>query len=497
MSTTTTICKQISLMLILAMVLLSGCSPEPKDVPPGIPETLPTPVENLTAPANVNLEDFFLLTYIKPIFFSPTDYDGQIDFSEFDDLSVTPFFEEYSERTGNTIDIYPGDFLRQYELNQMATRQFLAEPTYENALVLTLQQRKTLAAYAIDLGKFIESIDTSQEYSFLMRNGQELTKTELVQMLTELNDNMAYILAQIEIREQILNGEMGYSLPDVIRPGLGEFETFAPDNTISKSTAKELYSLYTYYADDKDETFKPSLKYSTDMFKLYKINLKCWEKDSAYVYGIDEDVYPNTLLAEKNMIAYDYENWLMWDNGFTSCTCPYSDVERLNWFLIDDMHTKISKDPIESVLEYERWFLANPTQTNLELLAVVYRAQLYDDMKAENAEDLARLWKRMHQIETKTYLYAEVMNDVDFEEHFEPFVVDGTDIEAHYQQIIATDSFYIMTFMPWSSSVWFRPDPLSFDDGKTAEERAQMLPDNNFTVEDIDDFIRAEREKIE
>lgn len=484
------------MMVLLALVVLSGCTPEPKEMPPGVPE-VDEPELNLTAPDNANLEDFFLLTYIRPIFFSPIDYEGQIDFDVFEDLSEAEFFVQYTKDTGNEIDIYPGDFLREYEINHQMTRIFMADPTYENAVKLSTQQKKTLAAYSVDLGNFIRSIDDSQEYMFMMRNGQTLTKTELKQMLSELNDNLAYVLAQIEIRDEILNGEMGYSLPDVNRPGLGEFEVFAPNNSISKTDAKALYSLYTYYADDKEKTFAPSLSYSEDKFKLYKINLKCWEKDSAYVYGIDEDVYPNILLSERDMISFDYENWLMWDNGFTSCTCPYSDVERLNWYLIDDMITKISENPIDSVLEYERWFLANPTQKNLELLAVVYRSQLYQDMKDKKKDDLAVLWKRMHQIETKTYLYNTVMDDINWDDHFAPFIVEGELYETQYQQIIATDSFYIMTFMPWSSSVWFSPEPLSFDDGRTSEERLQMLPVNDFPVEDIDGFIRAERGKIE
>jgi len=491
-------CKQISIMMaLLVVVLLAGCTPNSVDLPPGVPEQ-PEPVLNLTAPENVNIEDYFLLTYIKPIFFSPQDYEGQIDFSKFEDLSETSFFKEYTKNTGREIDIYPGDFLNEYEKTNTQTRIFLAEPTYENAVKLNMQQKRTLAAYSVDLGRFISSIDANQNYSFMMRNGQVITKKELRDMLSDLNDNMAYILAQIQIREEILNGQMGYSLPDVNKPDIAEFEVFTEDdfdNTISKSTAKDLFSLYTYYADDRKETHRD---YSEDDFKLYKINLKCWQNDSGFVYGISEDVYPNVLLAQKDMIKEDYRFAYNWDNGFTSCTCPYTDVERLNWFLVDNMYEKITKDTINSVKEYEDIFIQNPSQHNLELLAIVYRAQLYEDIKAEKTEDLAKLWKRMHQIETKTFLYTEVMNDIDWEQHFAPFIIETDEhMETHYQSIIASDSFYLMTFMPWSSSVWFRPDELRFDDGRTPEEHYAMLPPNTVAFDDIEAFIRAENGKID
>lgn len=491
-------CKSSLIIALMVAVLLTGCTSHTVDSPTSINKTV-EPQLNLTAPPNANIGDFFLLTYIKPIFFTPTDYDGQVNFSKFDDLSDIKFFKDYTKKTGHKIDIYPGDFLREYEINNDMTKIFLSKPTYENAVKLSSQQKKTLAAYSVDLGNFIKSIDDSQDYLFMMRNGQILTKVQLKQMLTEMNDNLAYILAQIQIRDEVLNGTMGYSLPDVKRPELSEFETFAPNGVISKSTAKALYSLYTYYADDKDKTYKDSLTYSEDNFKLYKINLYCWEKDSGYVYGIDENVYPNVLLAERGMIKFDYEHLLEWDNGFTSCTCPFTDEERLNWYLVDDMVKKISKRKINSVSEYEQFFLDNPTQKNLELLAQVYRSQLYQDMKDSKKDNLAILWKRMNQIETKTYLYNTVMDDIDWNAHFAPFVVEGTkeDINNHYQQIISSDSFYSMTFMPWSSSVWFSPNPLTFDDGRTAEERAKMLPDNNFTVDDIDGFIRTESENLD
>jgi hypothetical protein len=192
------------------------------------------------------------------------------------------------------------------------------------------------------------------------------------------------------------------------------------------------------------------------------------------------------------MIRFDYENLLTWDNGFTSCTCPYSDVERLNWFLVNDMYKKISAQKIESVKEYENMFLANPSQKNLELLGVVYRSQLYQDLKDQKKDDLAKLWLRLHQIEMKSHLFNKVMDDIDWEEHFAPFIISEEGMEKHYQQIIATDSFYVMTFMPWSSAVWFKPEPMVFDDNRTTEQKLAMLPENDFLVEDIDAFIRAQ-----
>ena len=89
------------------------------------------------------------------------------------------------------------------------------------------------------------------------------------------------------------------------------------------------------------------------------------------------------------------------------------------------------------------------------------------------------------------------MNDINYTQHFAPFIVEGEEMEEQYQQIIATDSFFVMTFMPWSSSVWFAPTDMRFDDGRTEEERRAMLPIDDFVVEDIDGFIRAERGKIE
>lgn len=498
MWTITMKCKQISLMMMLvAVVLLAGCTPDPVDLPPGVSEE-PVEVMNLTAPENANIEDFYLLTYIKPIFFSPTDYEGQLDFTQFEDLSNTEFFKTYTENTGRAIDIYPDQFLFEYEVNDRLTRTFLANPTYNNAVALSTQQKRTLMAYSVELGNFIKSIDDTKDYSFMMRNGQILSKQELRDMFSDLNDNTAYILAQIEIRDEILNGQMGYSLPDVNRPDIEEFEVFTEDDfdkTISKSTAKDLFSLYTNYADDKKKTHKD---YDEEAFKLYKINLKCWGQDSGFVYGISEDIYPNILLAEKDMIVEDYRFTYIWDNGFSSCTCPYSDVERLNWFLVDNMYQKINEDMINSVKDYEQLFLDNPSQKNLELLAIVYRAQLYEDMRAENSEDLAKLWKRMHQIETKSFLYTEIMNDIDWDEHFEPFVIiDDEHMGGHYQSIIASDTFYVMTFMPWSSSVWFRPEPMRFDDGRTAEEHYAMLSHSDVIIDDVEAFIRAEVGKIE
>jgi hypothetical protein len=480
-------------MLLVALVLMAGCTKEPRVLPPGIPDTPPQLEEkNITLTGNTNIPDFFVLTYTQPIFLLPEDYAGQVDFSKIEDLSETEFFKEYTKRTGNFVDIYPGDFLIEYKKTSDMTRLFYVEPTEENARLLVEQQKKTLLRYIQDLSRFIKSIDQNENYMFLMRNGQTVSKTELKEMLTDINQNAAYILAQIEIRESVLNNEAGYSLPMVKMPELTEFEVLNQSDVISKPLAKTLMSLYIFYSDDMNKTYDESLTWNAEEFKLYKINLKCWEQESGFVYGIDKDVYPNILLAERDMITFDYTHWQSWDNGFTSCSCPYSDVERLNWFLVDDMYKKISSQKIESVKEYEDMFLANPSQKNLELLGVVYRSQLYQDLREQKKDDLAKLWLRMHQIEMKSHLFNKVMDDINWSTHFGPFIVKEEGMEKHYQQIIATDSFFTMTFMPWSSSVWFKPEPMVFDDNRTKEQHLAMLPKNDFLIEDVDAFIRAE-----
>ncbi len=432
----------VSIFLILFIV---GCSTEivQDDNTTEIITNNNTIIENTTILITADpLESFFLITYTEPIFFTPEDYIGQINLGQYEDFTTQKVFQDYQKLTGEKLDVYPNEFLQEYDVTQRQTILFYADPTLENAEALIAQQRKTLLAYTLNLGDLIKVFNNKYNYTFVTRYNRNFDRNMFLGVLSDFNDNTLKVKDEIDRRERILQGKESYSLSVIKKPELKEFEVFAPNDIISKDVASDIISVILYKMNNISKT------YIAEDLSLYKINLKCWSQDSAYVYGVnDNGAYPSIFNAEEDMIIIDY-------------TCPYSDVETLNWIAIDDILNKINKDPILKLEEYEMYFVNNPTQNNLELLSKVYRAQLYDDLRNKNMKDVNALWIRTNQIDSKVNLYDDVYGYINFSQYYDIFVDDN--IES-YIQVILPNSFLFMTFMPWSSSVWFDETPMDFD----------------------------------
>ena len=212
----------------------------------------------------------------------------------------------------------------------------------------------------------------------------------------------------------------------------------------------------------------------------YYLNSQCLGGDTTPVYGWNKNIYPNMISGQK-LIEKSEEDANLRD-FFTTCRCPYVDVARLDWYVVDDQFKSISSNPVsakynasmrEEVEQAEQIFLQSPGDDSMSQLSEVYGLAVKQNLKEGNYDSrIPEMWRRNTQQSSKLYKFKTAYDDFFNEKHMEvwsKYFPYGDKNEEKFERriynyFLVTESQYPLKFMTYSDSVWRleeRPDSFS------------------------------------
>ena len=199
----------------------------------------------------------------------------------------------------------------------------------------------------------------------------------------------------------------------------------------------------------------------------YAMTARCLDGDTVPVYGWDTNIYPNIISGEK-IIEKSGENSNLRD-FFTVCRCPYVDVTRLSWYVVDDQFKEISSNSVgsdvssQNVHRAEQIFVQNPGEKSLSQLSDAYDAEVKKSLdNGEYSSHLPEMWRRSTEQSSKLYKLKTAYDDFYNEKHMEVwgdyFPYEGVKEDSlgreRYNYFLITESQYPLKFMTYSDSVW-------------------------------------------
>lgn len=420
---------------------------------------------------------YYYLELFDPIYFSyGFEYDNiqRLDFDT----------GKYSSCSDYSIDLFPDNFYKQLEKTNELYITYYNNPNHETAHDVINQQRETALAYIDDNERFLKSLtDIDEETTFSMTNGKFITLAEVREYINQNIFNGYNILEELQQRQIKLHRQEEYNLLSAPSVSLSMSNNIDKQYLLDDEQALELLRLYVVASKDDISTQKKVSKYSTDDLFLAEIPLTCENNIPENVYGVDDDFYAHMFYGDYDgdiNIVEDYETRGELYMPIASCNCPYSEEDRVNWYLIKHIHEDIEKNGFTEYENYERKFLHEPTYKNVLLLSDVYEKELKNSFYYDTKnEDHLLMWKRMNKINTKFFLIDELLDDINLQESSKYFNTDAKNICDEYQNYVIVESMYHLTFMQWSDAV-FRDDvELPYDDDTSYEIFVSVEIDDN------------------
>lgn len=344
-----------------------------------------------------SLHNFYLQTYLDPLFYSPTDGEN-FDLSGFEKFENQKILAEYC---GLNYDLIPQEFFNEVERNHKVTESFLTHASRQNAMKLQSQNLNTTKAYSDYVSDFInltnrdvsdnkcfndDSINsgmakaTRTPVQYRIDSGTILNHSEMA------NNNVKELLKDVEERNDILSSEREFKLE--VNSVTLENRSYVYENMMTPSEAKEEMNArrvselteLSMMAEEHDEeedshTHEGSesshthgeeththeeensqdskttatekkltleqwneLRLVDEIPTKYDVEPICLEKDTVPIYGWDKNVYPNIILAQEGL--YSMNPGYVKD-FFSLSRCPYVEITRLNWYVNDGLYREI------------------------------------------------------------------------------------------------------------------------------------------------------------
>ncbi|MGM5482987.1 MAG: hypothetical protein ACQESF_05980 [Nanobdellota archaeon] len=356
------------------------------------------------------LHNFYLSTFFQPLFYSPTDNKDQRNMSDLREMTKDYFENRYppSDFSDDYLNLNPDNFLINLEKNIKDTNKFLQYATYNNALNVLKQNRKTLFAYSENINNVLQlfSMENMQfnenlllNYKKNLDNSHELFKEKTKQyksiveekfnvsnkfydnnidkyetaydviyiysyiqaIFEQVDENLRSLKNTIKDKEKILKAEENFKFKGLIEE-LSQKEYHDPEsfNSINKTRALLFFNKYIDEEISKELGGRIIKKYnkirSIDQIKAYEINIeecayteRLQNKENIIFYGVYSDFYPNIMFEPpENLTIENYHHGK--DVVFaTNCECPSkSEVYKLEWYVIDDMNNLTKQNNLTS-----------------------------------------------------------------------------------------------------------------------------------------------------
>ena len=460
-------------------------------------EVLDNNLTRVDRPEVKGLHNFYLKTYLDPLFYSPGDELNLSGFEKFEKDKVL------AESCGLEYDVVPQEFFNELEKNKDGTEAFFNRASMNNAEELVSQNRETVDAYGGMNGEFIDLIgkDVTGNDCFVdVKEGSNSLATNtpvnygidekvLINYSRMANRNAEKALNQIKGRQKILRGDKDYDIKveDVSEgynksdedfdlsynssEALNEFndrrieeylelkEGSAPDDVSDGSNKSSNFS--------GNEDIGDEARLASKLPQRFDMRSYCLGGDFTPVYGWEKDVYPNIISGEEIVQDYDTVNL---KDFFTVCRCPYVEITRLKWYVLNDQYRKISEAPVSSaytgvessgINKSERSFIEDPGESSASNLSEKYESALRENLRSGNYHDsLPVMWERNVQEESNLHRFEQAYDDFWNREHMDVWskYYDVTGNESFgrgiYNYFLVTESGYSMNFMTYSESVW-------------------------------------------
>lgn len=467
-------------------------------------------LSSVNRPEVIGLHNFYLKTYLDPIFYSPGENFNLSGFDRFeeDKVLVGPCGLEY--------DVVPQDYFDDLEVNKEETEAFFRHASMQNAEDLVKQNRETIDGYAGMVGGFVDLInkDVEKNDCFVDVRGEGdgialstytpvnygITDEVLVNYSRMANENARVALSQVESRERILQGEKSYSIEKTNRSvnsevvgnhslkynstealeefnsrRLDEYTDLFNQSSVSENVSEEKLELNDF-ADEKKVREKARLADKAP--KKFDIRSYCLGGDFTPVYGWDKDVYPNIISGES--LVQDSEESSNLKDFFTVCRCPYVEITRLKWHVMSDQYQGVSENRLsrnytglnkKAVSEAEASFLRDPGELTFSNLSESYESSLRENLRRGHFDSsMPLMWRRNIQQESRIHRFEEAYDDFWNEKHMsvwdQYYDINGDESFGRdiYSYFFVTESSYSMNFMTYSESVWRleeKPDKFS------------------------------------
>jgi len=198
-------------------------------------------LETVSKPEVEGLHNFYLKTYLDPLFYAPKD-SGASNLSKFDRFEQDKILAKHC---GLEYDLIPGDYFEDLEENHEATERFLTNASSKNAENLIAKNTEATASYSKYINRFINLIDRDVSNNRCFDNNSEnyglakATRTPtpyridsqtLLSYSDAANDNAEQLLEDIQKREKILNSETDFAIET--GNNLGKQLSFNSDNSL-------------------------------------------------------------------------------------------------------------------------------------------------------------------------------------------------------------------------------------------------------------------------
>ena len=432
------------------------------------------------------LHNFYLKTYLDPLFYSPEEPGKDLDLDGFEKFESQKIL---TDRCGLEYDLIPQKYFESLEKNHRATEKFIKKASRENAENLMQKNRESIKAYSEYIGNFTQVLTKNVSGNKCFRNGsiensvivtltpgKHQIKTETLLNYTRMaNENAEKLVKDLRDREKLLTSSKKLNITYNVKiPSFYGEADFDWNETETRRIINERRT--------REYSSKNLEKTGMDLITVDKVNKflmqpVCLENQTLEITGTRKDVYPNIITRDR-VFSESHQFDGLFENFFSVSKCPYVEETRLNWYVMDGIQEKLNKGLVseeysgtdENRLESaENIFIQEPDQRHFKELSDTYNQILRKNLAQDKYSDsLGDIWRRGTQSKSKIDQFKDTYNDFYNNYHMKvwqsywptPVSENGTVPRRNkfrpskYFSFILMESEYPLTFMTWSSSVW-------------------------------------------
>jgi hypothetical protein len=432
----------------------------------------------------VNLADgFYYKQLLEPIYLS-----HGFSYSDVEPLRLST--RKYSSCTDSNIYLFPNEFLIELSDTQFYYTKYLNNPTHENGHRLLNQQKDTAFAYINDNQEFLRVLtDFDYDELFGLPNGKSISLKELRLYIRQNIANGYLVLEELQTREYMLHDNPDYFYNSNSASSLSTTHTIDNTYLIDEESALSLLKQYVLESADDKTAHKKVDSYTEEDLFLAEIPITCEDGMNANVYGVDDDIYAH-------MFYGDYDGPINFIDDITqrgklympiaACNCPYSEEDRVNWYVVKHIVEDLYDTGYTQFVDIERKLQEQPTYNNLNILSDLYTHQVKQDIMLNQVSDNTSLmWRRANQIDTKFFIYPELIDDINYKESSTYFTSESQNLCVEFQNYILVESLYHLNFMRWSPAVFITDEPLPFNEQNIDIPVVQPITNNKMYAETV------------
>lgn len=478
-----------------------------------------------------NLHEFYLKTYMNPLFFAPFEK-GKIDMGDFKSFEEEKVLEK---RCNLSYDMIPQNLFDSVEKNINVTYDFFTTASKENALEVLDHNRRTTESYLEMVNQFIDSfnknISGNNCFKGKARPGMiaratftpvqyKIGSDVIIDYARKANSNVEILMEEVSERRNVLFNGTGTSFEEnTLELSNSSFdkeeEVISSEEAVKEFNSRrvsEYFELYFENETDERETVdqeggeeESNLSFPEEELdkvrkvenepRLFVLETNCLEDETVPVYGWNRNVYPNIINGFKSRYrdVETNDEIVYVNNIFSTCKCPYAEITRLEWYVVNDIYREMKKrmskkdlrntlstkfiektgltidisvesndnQVFEKIERSEKMFLNSPGSRSLEQLSNVY-AETLGYLLGENVFDkkIPYLWKTRMKSESRLQEFKSVYDDFYNDEHMEvwnKFFLEedyGNFTQTKYNYFFLSESLYPLKMMTWSETVW-------------------------------------------